>query len=272
MDSYRLASRDARSPWAWRGFVVSTALRELRARHARSLMGWVWLLLPPLALIAIYALVFSRLMRAGGLPDHGPYTYSVYLCAGMLPWLWFSEILQRASMLFVQQAQVIKKTAVPWGALLAVEVLVACFGLAVQLLLFALLLGIAGIAPQWSELLAWLPALAVQGLLALALGVPLGVFNVFFRDVGMAVPIALQIWFWLTPLVYPLAALPEALQPWVLLNPATAFAQSAQAAFVPGLSGASATTLGLIAVFSGALLWAGTRMARRNLPQLRDEL
>ncbi|NBQ87044.1 MAG: ABC transporter permease [Betaproteobacteria bacterium] len=253
MDSFRLARRDARSPWAWRGFIVATALRELRARHARSLMGWAWLLLPPLALIAIYAIVFSRLMRAGGLPDHGPYTYSVYLCAGMLPWL-------------------IKKTAVPWGALLAVEVLVACFGLAVQLLLFALLLGMAGIAPQGPALLAWLPALAVQGLFALALGVPLAVFNVFFRDVAMAVPIALQIWFWLTPLVYPLAALPEALQPWVLLNPATVFAQSAQAAFVPGLPGASATALGVIAVLSLVLLWAGTRMAQRNLPQVRDEL
>ncbi|NBS47509.1 MAG: ABC transporter permease [Betaproteobacteria bacterium] len=272
MDSFRLARRDARSPWAWRGFIVATALRELRARHARSLMGWAWLLLPPLALIAIYAIVFSRLMRAGGLPDHGPYTYSVYLCAGMLPWLWFSELVQRASTLFVQHAQVIKKTAVPWGALLAVEVLVACFGLAVQLLLFALLLGLAGIAPQGPALLAWLPALAVQGLFALALGVPLAVFNVFFRDVAMAVPIALQIWFWLTPLVYPLAALPEALQPWVLLNPATVFAQSAQAAFVPGLPGASATALGVIAVLSLVLLWAGTRMAQRNLPQVRDEL
>lgn len=272
MNPPRIAIRDPSSPWAWRGFILASALRELQARHARSLMGWIWLLLPPLVLIAIYALVFSRLMRGGGLPDHGPYTYSLYLCAGMLPWQWFSEVLTRSAGLFVQHAQVIKKTAVPWGALLAVEVLVATFGFAIQLGLLALFVAFAGVLPDARALLAWLPVLALQGLLAVALGLSLSVFNVFFRDVGMALPVVLQVWFWLTPLVYPMAALPEALQQLVLLNPATALAQSAQAAFVPGMPAASLPALLVIAFASMALLWAGIRMAQRNLAQVRDEL
>lgn len=258
--------------WRWRGFILATAVRELRSRHARSLLGWIWLVVPPLVLIAIYALVFSRLMRGGGLPDHGPYTYSLYLCAGVLPWQWFSELLTRTTNLFVQHAQVIKKTPVPWTAMLAVEVLVATFGLAIQMGLFVAFVAFTGVMPEPVKLVSWLPALMTQGMMAVALGLSLAVFQVFLRDVGIALTTVLQVWFWLTPLVYPISIIPQVLQPWLALNPAATLASAAQAAFVPGLPGPSATHLAAIALGSVLLGWLAARMAWRNLPRIRDEL
>lgn len=257
--------------WKWRAFILASVHRELRSRYTRSLFGWAWLLLPPLVLIAIYTLVFSRLMRGAGLPDHGPYTYSVFLCAGMFTWQWFSELVSRLVGLFTHHASLIKKTTVPWPVLLAVDVLTISFGLCIQLVLFTLLLLAVGMWPGWPAL--WfVPLLAVQGLLAVGLALGLSVLHVFFRDVGMAVSLVLQIWFWMTPIVYPLEALPAQFQQllrWNLVTPLTEAYQTVVLQTRPAIDWSS---VGLAACAGLLLLLLSVRLVRRNEAQIRDEL
>ena len=257
--------------WTWRAFILATVLRELRSRYTRSLFGWAWLLLPPLVLIAIYTLVFSRLMRGAGLPDHGPYTYSVFLCAGMLTWQWFSELVSRLVGLFTNHASLIKKTTVPWPALLAVDIGVTGFGLAVQMALFAGLLLLVGLWPGW-QALWFLPLLAVQGLLAVGLALGLAVLHVFFRDVGMTVSLVLQVWFWLTPIVYPIEALPAQFHELLRWNLLTPLAEAYQAVVLQAQPAIAWRGVGLVAVVGLVLLLLSVRLVRRNAPLIRDEL
>ncbi len=257
--------------WTWRGFILASAGRELRSRYVRSLFGWFWLVLPPAVLIAIYTVVFSRLMRGGGLPDHGPYTYSIYLCAGLLTWQWFSELLSRVAGLFTNHANLLKKTPVPWYALLAVDLLVTGFGMVVQLGLFALLLVAVGQWPGWAAL-QYLPLLAVQALLAVGVGLGLGVLQVFFRDVGLALPLVLQVWFWMTAIVYPLAVLPEPVQNLLQWNLMAPIVQGYQNVVISPESGVPWGSVGVVTLLAALALALSLRMVRRNRGPIRDEL
>jgi lipopolysaccharide transport system permease protein len=257
---------------AWSDFILASAARELQSRYARSLLGWVWLVLPPVVLIGIYTLVFSRLMRgAGALPNHGPFTYSIYLCAGLLTWQWFTELITRVAGVFTNHATMLKKTIVPWYALLGVDVLVTSFGLCMQVGLFALVLVAIDQWPGWRAL-AFFPLVFCQALFAVGLGLGLAVMQVFFRDVALALPLVLQLWFWLTPIVYPLAAIPPNIQPlmqWNPIQPITAGYQ--HIVMAPDISAPWLQVAGVAAI-SFVLLIVSLRLLRRNQGPLRDEL
>lgn len=255
----------------WLAFILGAAARELRQRYARSVLGWLWLLVPPIVFIAIYTLVFGLLARGGGLPDQGPFTYSVFVCAGLLTWLWFSDLLSRTVGLFSNHAALLKKTQIPWAAVLAVDVLVSLAGLFVQMSLFVALLLFLDAWPGWAALL-FVPLLAVQGLWAVAMGLVLSVMHVFVRDVGMIVPLALQVWFWGTPIVYTMAVIPESLHAWLSLNPMLPLVQGYQAVVLQAPGTVSWGRVGALAIVSGLLLGFSLRLVRRNLPAIYDEL
>lgn len=257
--------------WQWRGFVLGAAVRELRARYARSMFGWVWLIVPPTVLIAIYTLVFSRMARGAGLPDGGRYAYSIALCAGLLTWQWFSELLSRVVGLFTNNAALLKKTLTPWYALLAVDLLVSLASLAIQMGLFALLLAALGRWPGWDALL-FLPLLATQALFAVGLGLGLAVVQVFMRDIGLLVPVVLQIWFWLTPIVYPLGAIPAPYRHWLQANPITALVQGYQAVVLRDPLPLNWPAVAAVVAAGGLALALSARLVRRNLPLIHDEI
>jgi len=149
---------------------------------------------------------------------------------------------------------------------------VSTLGLIIQLGLLAAFIWVVDFPSGLYRTSTLLPVLLAQGLFAVALGLPLAVLNVFFRDVAMAVPVVLQVWFWLTPIAYPLSALPESVAWWVNLNPVAVLAKAAQFALVPGVPAPEPMALGILVAVSAALLWVGVRMVRRNLALMRDEL
>ncbi len=271
MISHSILLRGGAKVWTWRGFIVASAAREIRSRYSRSLFGWLWLVAPPAILIAIYALVFSRLMRGAGLPDNGPYTYSIFLCAGLLTWQWFAELMARVVGLFTNHATLLKKTSVPWYALLAVDVLVTGFGMAVQMALFAVLLLVAGQWPGWPAA-AYIPLLLTQALLAVGLGLGLAVLQVFFRDVGLAVPLVLQVWFWMTAIVYPLSALPGWAQEVLRWNLMMPLIQGFQNIAIQPADGVPWRGVIAVACVSTLALMASLRLLHHNRGPIRDEL
>lgn len=194
--------------WAYRGFVFGMVARDFRGRYLGSALGASWAVLNPLAQILIYTLVFSRVMQAR-LPNvQDTLGYSLYLCAGLLTWNYFVEVLLRSQAVFLEQANMLKKVSFPRITLPSYVFLSATVNFSIIWGLFLAFLLVSGRWPGWA-LVALLPLLLIQQVLAVGLGLLLGVINVFFRDVAHAVGVGLQFWFWLTPIVYPVSAVPE---------------------------------------------------------------
>ncbi len=204
--------------WAYRFFIISSIKTEFRSRFARSRLGGLWMILNPLAQVAIYALVLSTVLAAKLPGIDNQYAYAIYLMAGTLGWSLFAEVFGRSLGVFVDNGNLLKKMAFPK---IALPLIVTGSALVNNLLLFLAVLvvfGLLGHIPTFT--LLWLPVLIVVTLaLALGLGLTLGIINVFMRDIGQIVPILLQFWFWLTPVVYVSSIIPEKYHHLIMLNP-----------------------------------------------------
>lgn len=206
--------------WAYRYFILSSIKTEFRSRFARSKLGGLWMVLHPLAMVLIYALILSQIMTAK-LPEVGTqYAYPVYILSGMVGWTLFSEILGRCLNVFIDNANLLKKMSFPK---LALPLIIIGSGLVNFLLLFItmfVVFGFLGHIPFHA--LHWIPLLVLITLgLAVGIGLFFGVLNVFMRDVGQVMNIALQFWFWLTPIVYMISIVPEKYRWLMMLNPMT---------------------------------------------------
>lgn len=204
--------------WSYRGFIWGNVRREFQARYRNSLFGSLWAILNPIATILIYTVIFSRLMRARLPGTNDTLAYSIYLCAGILAWGLFSEIISRCQTVFIENANMIKKLSFPRICLPAIVVLNASINFLIIFGVFFCFLILIGKFPGW-VILAFPPLLIIQIALAIGLGIILGILNVFFRDVGQFVGIILQFWFWFTPIIYPMSILPESIQSLLPLNP-----------------------------------------------------
>jgi len=213
--------------WRYRGFVFSMVGREFRIRYLGSLLGSIWSILNPMAMIFIYTIIFSKLMRARlpGVDD--TMAYGVYLCAGLITWNFFSESLSRCQLIFIEQANLLKKVRFPRITLPSVLLLSCALNFAIIFGIFLIFLAVTGRFPGLS-ILGFIPMLLIQQGLAMGIGLFLGTLNVFFRDIGHFIGIVLQFWFWLTPIIYPITILPERIRTLIQFNPMTQIIASYQ--------------------------------------------
>ena len=219
--------------WQFRGFVLSSVKREVQAKYRNSLFGFAWMIIQPLSMIIVYTVIFSQLMRSRLPGVEGTFAYSIYLCAGILTWGLFAEITQRMVNVFVDQANVIKKLNFPRLCLPLIVILSAGVNFAIILGLFFAFLLLSGNFPG-AAALALIPLLLTQVMFATGLGGILGVFNVFFRDVGQMFGVLIPFWFWFTPIVYPASVLPEWAAAAMQLNPLLPLMEGYQGIFVRG--------------------------------------
>jgi len=217
-----------RECWDFRGFILASVKRDFVSRYLGTQFGFFWAVAQPLALILIYTLVFSQIMKPV-LPDHNSkFAYSIYLCAGILIWQLFSDLLTRSVGIFVHNAGLLKKVNLPKLALPIVVTLSGLSNFAVIVILFMGFLLVVGAFPA-GAILAMVPVLLLVVAFALGLGVLLGTINVFYRDVEQSTTMLLQFWFWLTPIVYPGRMLPgffASVLAWNPMWPVVSFAQT----------------------------------------------
>jgi lipopolysaccharide transport system permease protein len=213
-----ILSTHAAALWRYRGFILGSVKREFQAKYHSSMLGSAWSILNPLAMIAVYTIVFSKLMQAKLPGVDSTFAYSIYLCAGILSWGLFTEIVSRGQSVFLDNANLIKKLSFPRLCLPVIVVLTAALNFAIVFGLFTAFLLATGNFPG-VVYFAVIPLVLLQIAFAIGLGVVLGVLNVFFRDVGQFFGIVLQFWFWLTPIVYSATILPERVRPWMDWNP-----------------------------------------------------
>jgi lipopolysaccharide transport system permease protein len=256
--------------WSYRGFVLGSVRREFQSKYRNTMLGAAWTVLSPLAMILVYTLVFSQVMRSKLPGAAGEYAYSIYLCAGVLAWGLFAEIVTRGQNMFLEQANLLKKVSFPRICLPLIMVLNALLNFAIIYALFLVFLLLSGQFPGWLALCV-LPLLLIQVSLATGLGMLLGVLNVFFRDVGQFFAIFLQFWFWLTPVVYPASIVPPALRAWLEWNPMTPVIQSYQQLFVAGLA-PDWPRLAAPALLALLLCALGLALFRRRAGEMVDEL
>jgi lipopolysaccharide transport system permease protein len=213
--------------WQYRSFVFSMVKREFRGRYLGSLLGSLWSILNPIAMIFIYTVIFSQVMRARLVSSNDTWAYGVFLCSGLLTWNYFSELLLRCQTMFIEQAGLLKKVNFPRITLPVIILFSSTINFVIIFGIFLLFLLVTGRFPGLS-LFGILPLLLIQQTFALGLGALLGTMNVFFRDIGHLVGIAVQFWFWLTPIIYPITILPERIQQLIMLNPMTQVVMSYQ--------------------------------------------
>jgi len=196
----------------YREMFMGLVNREIRARYKGSALGFLWSLLNPLMMMGIYSLIFSVYMRID-MPN-----YAVFLFCGILPWGWFSTALTNASAAIVANSSLIKKIYFPLEVLPLVNVTTNLinFLLSLPILLLSMLVTQTPITP----FLLLLPVLVViQFVLTLGFALILCTLNTFYRDVEQLLGPLIMAWFYMTPVIYPAAAVPEKLKFLLLVNP-----------------------------------------------------
>lgn len=259
-----------RPVWNYRSFVLGSVKRDFQSKYRNSLLGAAWTILNPLAMIVVYTVIFSQIMRAKLPGIDNSFGYSIYLCAGSLTWGLFAEISTRSQNMFLDNANLLKKISFPRLCLPVTVVANGILNFAIVFGLFTIFLIISDNFPGWSYL-AMIPLLALLVAFAVGLGMVLGVLNVFFRDVGQFFSIAITFWFWLTPIVYPFSILPERVRLFMNLNPMAALIEAVQNVLVKGAWPHWMNLIyPLILTISFCLL--GLHLFRRHAGEMVDEL
>jgi len=258
------------SVWSYRGFVRGLILQEFRDRSARTLWGHAWLVIEPAVQIGIYVVIFSSVLQAK-LPGTGdPLSYSIYLCSGLLTWNFFASLLLQGRTLFIEHADLLRTIQFPRSTLPIALLGRSLINAAIPIALFLALVALLGRWPG-AVLLGAIPFLLMQTLLGLGLAVFVGTLNVFIRDVGAFVGIAVQFWFWLTPVVYPMAVVPEPARAVLDWNPMRHVVGAYQQILVEGTA-PDWTTLIPLSILT-LIVAGGSWLAFRQLsPDLVDEL
>jgi lipopolysaccharide transport system permease protein len=217
----------------YRALIQSLVARELKARYRGSVLGFFWSFINPLLLLLIYTFVFTVAMpgaRAAGLEP-----YAVFLFCGILPWTWFSSSLLESANVLIAGANLIKKVVFPAEVLPIVTVLAGLvhFALGLPILAAFLIYHRTPIAPID---LVWLPIIVlVQLMLTVGLALLVSAFSVHFRDVRDLLQNLLIVWFFATPIIYPLWNAPAPWRRLLELNPFTHIAVAYQEVlFLPG--------------------------------------
>ena len=188
--------------------------RDVKIRYRQTLLGGLWAVLQPLVAMFIFTFVFHRL---AGVNSFGP-PYPLFAFAGLTPWIFFSTSVQQSSNSLIANQQLVSKVYfprvfIPLGAIGA---------LLLDMLLSLCLLGLLMLYYRWPLTLniLWLPVFIVAAVLAASgMGLALSALNVSFRDVKYAVPFAIQMGIFVTPVIYPIHYIPERWQILMGLNP-----------------------------------------------------
>lgn len=256
--------------WDYRHFVLSSIRNELISRFASSKLGGLWVIINPLAQVAIYALVLSNVLAAKLPSITSKYAYAIYLMAGLLAWTLFSEIVSRSTTLFIEQGNLLKKISFPRITLPAI--LVGSCVLNNLFLLCAMLGTFLVLGQSFTPAMLWLlPLTLILVAFAVGLGLTLGVLNVFLRDIGEVLAIVLQVWFWFTPIVYPASVIPQQYRHLLWFNPIYPLVDAYHKVLVygvaPELRGLAITgTVALVFLLIGFFLF------RKAAPEMGDVL
>lgn len=244
--------------WAYRELLYFLVWRDVKVRYKQTALGAAWAILQPLMTAAVFTIFFGRLagIASDGLP------YPLFSYSGLLVWMFFAQGLSQSSNSVVGSAQLITKVYFPRLVIPLAAVLSGLVDFAVALPLLGMMMWYYGIWPGVAVLA--MPFLAVLALVAaIGVGLWLSALNVEYRDVRYVVPFLVQLWLFVTPVIYPASTLAPRLErlglpPWLWgINPMAGVVEGFRWAMLdaptsPGPLIAASTVTGLALLISGA--------------------
>lgn len=195
---------------ASREILFNLTMREVRGKYKRSFLGQAWSLLNPIASLAIYTVVFGFVLRAAPPPGEpsGIDVFTLWLACALLPWVFFANTVQGGMNALLTNANLLQKVYFPRYTLVVANNLACLLTFGFELVVLA---GVAVIFG--SQIWIWIPLLlvfvALLALFGLGLGLMLSIANIYFRDTAQFVGILMQVWFYATPIVYPVTLIAQ---------------------------------------------------------------
>jgi lipopolysaccharide transport system permease protein len=191
--------------WGSRELLFNLTSREVRGKYKRTVFGQLWSLANPLALMLIYSLVFGVLFQSHPLPGNpsGLKIFPLWLLCGLLPWIFFSTVVSSSAASLVDNSNLIQKVSFSRIVLPLATVGASAYNWLFEMAVLLIALTIAG-----AFVLPWIPLLvvvmALLAVFAAGVGMLFSIANVYFRDTQYLLTIVLQLWIYLTPIIYPI--------------------------------------------------------------------
>jgi lipopolysaccharide transport system permease protein len=246
-----------RELWAAREILYYLTLRDIKVRYKQSALGAAWILMQPLLTMVIFSILFGRVakMPSDGVP------YPIFMLTALIPWTVFATSVSRGPDGLVANRQLLEKVYFPRLVLPLSRIFGAVFDFVISLSLLAIVLAWYRIKPTWHVL--YLPLFLVIGLAA-ATGVVLwlSAMNVRLRDIERALPFLVQVWFYATPVAYPITIVSNKWRTLFGLNPMAGVAEGARWSLL-GTHGLSWPIVTVSSALAFLLLVSGTFFFRR---------
>ncbi|MBV8731034.1 MAG: ABC transporter permease [Acidobacteriia bacterium] len=229
------------------GLLYTFTCLRLGVRYRQSFLGWLWALLQPLALLISYTVIFSRVAK---LPSEGV-PYPAFVLCALVPWGFFSSAIAAASPSLVHYQDLVMKVYFPREIIPLSYISASAVDLGIAMVLLLGVMASYGMAVTWN-LVYLIPILVILAAFSAAVALLLSAVQVRWRDIGIAVPLLLQVWLWATPVVYPIASIPAAGRRLYVLNPLAVLIDSFRQVTLHGHSpdGRLLTLAGAISLFS----------------------
>lgn len=213
-------------------YTAELTRQDLKEKFAGSALGMLWMFLWPLVQLFIYVVIFGKIM-GGRLPGNSQvYAYGIYAACGLIPWTCFATTLTRTSRVFIDRKNIISKIPTSLGSF----PLYICISESIPYFFSLAVLFIVAVMTDINLNYLYVPSILVifyvQQVLAFSLGLFCATLSVFFRDISEMVNIAIQLWFWFTPIVYTTSILPDFAKTMVAFNPMYAIVESMHNIFV----------------------------------------
>ena len=210
--------------------ILSFARRDIRARYKQTALGAAWAVLQPLSLMIVFTLVFDKVAR---IPTDGT-PYPLFSFSALIFWSFFSTSMSQGTFAMTSNSNLVRKIYFPRETLLLAVMLSASLDLAIACAMLGVLLVLYGSTISWTVL--WVPLLlGLQVLFTLALICFTSAVHVYFRDIGHALSLGLQLWMFATPVAYPMSVVPQSVRSWYLLNPMAPIIDGYRRAIILGM-------------------------------------
>ena len=203
-------------------------LRDIRARYRRSILGPAWAIIQPLMLMVVFTIIRGIV----NIPSDGT-PYVIFSYSALVPWTFFSTATQTCGSSIMSNASLIKKMSIPREILPLASVITASFNLLMSGLVLAGMMIWFRVSMSWS--LLWLPVLIIMtGALAMSIGMLLAAFGTFKRDFLIVGGFLMQLWLYVSPVIYPVSSVPERWRELYVLNPMVGILEGFRSALIKG--------------------------------------
>ncbi|MFQ3549937.1 MAG: ABC transporter permease [Armatimonadota bacterium] len=252
--------------WENKELILSLTLRDIRSRYKQSVLGVAWAIVQPLAMLFVYTIVFSKIAQI----DTGDIPYPVFSYVALLPWSFFSGSISSGTECLVGNFNLITKIYFPREVFPISNILGKIVDFGIGTIVLVPLLIFYKISITWYALYA-IPILIIQLCLSFGIVFLLSSWNLFVRDIRHVLPLAVSVWMYMTPIVYPIDKVPDSLMKFYLINPMVGIMESYRNVVLEGAPPLWGQ-LGIAAAVSILFLIIGYRNFKRLEPYFAEAI